>query len=367
MALLQEDFEPPLSEDKQKTKILSQNSSKIKNHFSNIFSKLASAIFLLGSYIKKIIIYLGRFRLSFVNSALPIFGSTRKYLPHITIGFITFVVVVSNFVIRYAEAHINNYLVVEPGNEINIARDTEKYTPMLKDTARSVEIAYAAPADEFAQTTTTVATAFTEREEPLPDNSGSSVYYTVRDGDTLTILGWKFNVKIATLQYVNDLDTVDLIKPGQQLKIPQSGYEVSASAIAQRQKEKLAAANKATTSKTTSSSKSITVSGAAGSRNNGYPYGYCTYYVATRRAVPSSMGNAKNWLGSARANGMATGSTPAAGAIVVTSESWWGHIAYVEDVSDGYITISEMNYNGWGVVNRRTLPANGGVIRGYIY
>jgi len=366
MALLQEDFEPPLSEDNQKTKILSQNSSKIKNHFSNIFSKLASAIFLLGNYIKKILIYLGNFRLNFVNSALPIFGLTRKYLPHIAIGFITFVVVVSNFVIRYAEGHVNDFLVVEPGNEINLARDAEKYTPILKDAASSVEIAYAAPADEFAQTTTTVATVYTVREEPLPDNSSSSVYYTVRDGDTLTVLGWKFNVKIATLQYVNDLDTVDLIKPGQQLKIPQSGYEVSASAIAQRQKEKLAAANK-TTSKSSSSSKSISVNLAAGSRNNGYPYGYCTYYVATKRAVPSSMGNAKNWLGSARANGMGTGSSPAVGAIVVTNESWWGHVAYVEDVSDGYITVSEMNYNGWGVVNRRTLPASSGVIRGYIY
>ena len=367
MALLQEDFEPPLSEDKQKTKNLSQNSSKIKNHLSNIFSKLASAIFLLGSQTKKVLNFLGKFRVNFINSALPIFAVTRKYLPHIAIGFITFVVVVSNFVIRYAEGHVNNYLVVDPGNEINIAKDAEKYTPMLKDAARSVEIAYAAPADEFAQTTTTVATVYTEREEPLPDNSGSSVYYTVRNGDTLTVLGWKFNVKIATLQYVNDLDTVDLIKPGQQLKIPQSGYEVSSSAIAQRQKEKLAAANKSTASKTTTSSKLVTINRAAGSRNNGYPYGYCTYYVATKRSVPSSMGNAKNWLNSARSNGMATGASPEVGAIAVTGESWWGHVAFVEDVSDGYITISEMNYNGWGVVNRRTLPANSGVVRGYIY
>ena len=367
MALLQEDFEPPLIEDNQKTKNLSQKSSKIKNYFSNIFSKLASAIFLLGSQIKKIPNLLRGIGSVFVKSALPIFTLTRNHLPHIAIGFITFVVVVSNFVVRYAEGHVNDFLVVEPGSEINLARDAEKYTPMLKDAANSVEIAYAAPTDEFAQTTTTVATVFTEREEPLPDNSGSSVYYTVRDGDTLTMLGWKFNIKITTLQYINDLDTVDLIKPGQQLKIPQSGYEVSASALAQRQKEKLAAANKTTNLKSSSSSKSISVNRAAGSRNNGYPYGYCTYYVATKRAVPSSMGNAKNWLSSARSNGMATGSSPAAGSIVVTGESWWGHVAFVENVSDGYITISEMNYNGWGVVNRRTLPANGGVVRGYIY
>lgn len=367
MALLQEDFEPPLLEDNQKTKNLSQNSSKIKNYFSNISSKLASTIFLLGNHTKKVLDLSNKIRLSFFEVVLPIFDLTRKYFPHVAMGFIAFVVVVSNFVVRYAEGHINDFLVVEPSNEINLARDAEKYTPILKDAARSVEIAYATSTDEFAQTTTTVATVFTEREEPLPDNSSSSVYYTVRDGDTLTVLGWKFNVKIATLQYINNLDTVDLIKPGQQLKIPLSGYEVSTSAIAQRQKEKLAIANKATASKNLSSNKSIKVNRTAGSRNNGYPYGYCTYLVATKRAVPSGMGNAKNWLSSARAKGMDTGSSAVAGAIVVTNESWWGHVAYVEDVSNGYITISEMNYNGWGVVNRRTLPANGGAVRGYIY
>ena len=367
MALIQEDFEPPLSEEFEKTKNLSQKTAKIKNYFGRFLSKLASAIFLLENQIKKIVGAFPDLREKFANTILPVFGYTRKYLPHITVGFITFVVVVSNFVIRYAQAHSNEFLVVEPGNEINLARDAEIYTPILKDAARSVEIAYAAPSDEFAQTNTTVATVITQREEPMPDNSGSAVYYTVRNGDTLTSLGWKFNLKIATLKYVNNLSTVDLIKPGQQLKIPQAGYEVSASAIDQREKDKLAAANKSTASKSSSSGKAVTVNRAAGRKNNGYPYGYCTYYIATKRAVPSSMGNAKSWLSSARANGMATGSSPAAGAIVVTSESWWGHIAYVEDVSNGYITISEMNYNGWGVVNRRSIPTGSGVIRGYIY
>ena len=366
MALLQEDFEPPQREEIQKTKNLSQNSSKIKNHFRNFFSNLVSIVSLLGSYIKKALHALGSIRIKIVDSVLVIFGLTRNYLPHLAIGFITLVVVTSNFVVRYAQAHVNDLLVVEPGNEINLARDAEKFTPIIKDAARSVEIAYAAPSDEFAQTSTTVATAFTEREEPLPDNSASTVYYTVRNGDTLTSLGWKFNIKIATLKYVNDLNDVDLIKPGQQLKIPQSGYEVSATAIAQKEKEKLAVANRKIASKATSSTKNV-VSYSAGSRNNGYPYGYCTYYVATKRAVPASWGNAKSWLSSARSAGYSTGSEPAVGAIVVTSESWWGHVAYVEDVSGGNITISEMNYNGWGIVDRRTLSASGGVVRGYVY
>jgi surface antigen len=79
------------------------------------------------------------------------------------------------------------------------------------------------------------------------------------------------------------------------------------------------------------------------------------------------MGNAKNWLNSARGDGMSTGSTPAVGAIMVSSESWWGHVAYVESVNGDSFTISEMNYAGWGVVDRRTVSVESGEVRGFIY
>ncbi len=97
-----------------------------------------------------------------------------------------------------------------------------------------------------------------------------------------------------------------------------------------------------------------------------FPYGYCTWYVASRRHV-GWLGNAGDWLYNARAAGYATGYSPQAGSIMVTSESGWGHVAYVESVGAGTVTISEMNYNGWGVVNSRTLSTSSGVIRGYIY
>jgi len=362
MALLS-DPEPPLKQGGKKTNILFQKTAKIKNYIFNIYRKLAPAFFLLGSFRRKSVLQISEKKEELSNDLLPVFKFSKEHLPHLIVAVITFVVITSNFVVRFAKANVNEYVVSDPGTEINLAEQADKYTPLLKDSADAVEKAYAASTDEFVQVSTTVDTVYTEREEPLPDNSASTVYYTVRNGDTLTTLGWKFNIKVATLKYVNDIDS-DLIKPGQQLKVPKSGYEVPASQIAARQKEKLAAANKNTKLKTSSTT---VVNHAAGSRNNGYPYGYCTYYVASRRAVPSNMGNAKSWLSSASRNGMATGSSPAVGAIVVTSESWWGHVAYVESVSNGYITISEMNYNGWGVVNRRTLPANGGAVRGYIY
>jgi surface antigen len=44
----------------------------------------------------------------------------------------------------------------------------------------------------------------------------------------------------------------------------------------------------------------------------------------------------------------------------------YGHVAVVESVnSDGSITVSEMNYAGWGIVDHRTISA--GQASGYNY
>ena len=103
------------------------------------------------------------------------------------------------------------------------------------------------------------------------------------------------------------------------------------------------------------------------SGGNHFVWGYCTWYVAERRNVPW-FGNAGTWLSRARAAGFATGSTPTVGAIMVTSEGSVGHAAVVDTVnSDGTITVSEMNFRGFGVISSRTIPANYGLIKGFIY
>jgi len=118
---------------------------------------------------------------------------------------------------------------------------------------------------------------------------------------------------------------------------------------------------------TLAQAKTVAVDKAAISQNHYFPYGYCTYYVSTRRAIYWS-GNAISWLANARAAGFATGSEPQAGAIMVTTEGGWtGHVAMVDAVNGDQVTISEMNYVGWGVVSTRTVSASYGAIRGYIY
>jgi LysM repeat protein len=103
---------------------------------------------------------------------------------------------------------------------------------------------------------------------------------------------------------------------------------------------------------------------------DGFPYGQCTYYVATRRAVNWS-GNAVNWWWNARGR-RPEGQVPVQGAIVVFNIGWTGHVAYVEHLNlDGTFVISEMNYRadggGWGRIDYRTVSASDPAILGYIY
>jgi LysM repeat protein len=98
-----------------------------------------------------------------------------------------------------------------------------------------------------------------------------------------------------------------------------------------------------------------------------FPYGQCTWYVASRRPIPWN-GNAGDWFAAAQALNWPTGQMPQPGAIMVTWESWYGHVAYVERVnSDGSWVVSEMNYAGWGQVDQRTIKPGGVPLIGFIY
>ncbi len=101
----------------------------------------------------------------------------------------------------------------------------------------------------------------------------------------------------------------------------------------------------------------------------GFPVGWCTYYVATWRNV-TWRGDAGWWYDNARAQGYAVGPTPKVGAIMVTWESYLGHVAYVEAVNaDGSWTVSEMNYVAFDVIDWRTIHPGqlGSRLVGFIY
>lgn len=91
---------------------------------------------------------------------------------------------------------------------------------------------------------------------------------------------------------------------------------------------------------------------------NTYSPGYCTWFVASRRPVPSGWGNARNWLANARAAGFATGSVPQVGAIAWTGAGAMGHVGLVTGVNGSQVTITDMNYAGFNVISTRVANAS---------
>jgi LysM repeat protein len=101
----------------------------------------------------------------------------------------------------------------------------------------------------------------------------------------------------------------------------------------------------------------------------GFSQGWCTWYVATKRNV-TWRGDAGYWYANASAAGYPVGPTPKVGSIMVTWESYLGHVAYVESVNtDGSWVVTEMNYIQFNVINERTIKPGqlGGRLVGFIY
>lgn len=245
----------------------------------------------------------------------------------------------------------------------------------------------------------------------LNSNLASKIIYVVKSGDTLAGIAKSFGVSKDTILYENKMKENDVLKIGQKLSIlPFTGlshkvvygdtlldlsikYKVSLEKIRQynfirgdvlrlgqtllvpttnipRYSNVAVNIPSNNTKKNNSSVLYPKVSQVQGTGNltaHIFPYGQCTWYVATRRFVPWG-GHAKSWLLNAQKYGYEIGKKPVAGAIVATKENaLYGHVAYVEEVKDDVIVISEMNYKGWGIVNKREIPINDWRIVGYIY
>ena len=251
-----------------------------------------------------------------------------------------------------------------------------------------------------------------------PEEDGGVAIYEVQQGDTVSSIAAKHNVSVNTIMWGNDLDNVDSIMPGDKIFIlPVSGLSYTVKhgddidSIANKyktDKDKIIAFNNLPANGDLTEGQEIVIpdgqketppsqpaapsnglsipsrnwqsfgsnsgptnvspvvpSGKAGAGHS-YPYGYCTWYVSQKRYVPWS-GNAGTWLYHAKAAGYAVGHAPRPGAIMVTSESWWGHVALVESVSGGTFTVSEMNYEHFAKKDYRTVSAGDRVIKGFIY
>lgn len=180
-------------------------------------------------------------------------------LPHVVIVLLALVVVASNWKDKAtAQALYDQLVYVDPASEHIIIQNVDVFTPLISDDGGQVQkVAVTAQNDGFISAIGSVETQITSREEPLPDNSSKTVAYNVRNGDTLSGIGMKFDVKIASIKYVNNLNDVNLIRPGNQIKIPPKGYEVSATAIAKQARDNQAklAMSRSTLTRSTSTAR----------------------------------------------------------------------------------------------------------------
>jgi LysM repeat protein len=199
----------------------------------------------------------------------------------------------------------------------------------------------------------------------LPVNG---VRHIIKKNETILSLAKKYSADAAKIMSFNGMKDGDVLEIDSVLVIPDGKMPVPPKPAAP--KVTLALQNYGKNDQDLASLNEInTVAGDIHPPAHGrrFPWGQCTYYVALRRYVPWS-GNANMWLRNAKAYGFETGNTPVVGAIVATSENpRYGHVAYVEAVGDGKITISEMNYVGLGIKSVRVLSVNNPVIKGYIY
>ncbi len=167
--------------------------------------------------------------------------------------------------------------------------------------------------------------------------------YTVQPGDSVSGIAERFHVDAQTLSDFNYLRT-DGVSPGIQLVVPGG---IGPTLFPRRA--------------------SYDPPHLGSYANDRFAYGYCTWYVASRWPVTWT-GNAWEWYGAARSQGYPTGQAPEPGSIMVTWESWVGHVAYVEQVNaDGSYVVSEMNYKGWGIIDTRTIRPGGVPLLGFIY
>ena len=195
------------------------------------------------------------------------------------------------------------------------------------------------------------------------------VVVTTRDGDSPSSLARAYQADPQSVLDFNYIRTSadSTLAPGIQVVIPGGrgpDFERAAAPL------RLSPSYSSTTSARGSG---YTVGGSSGSPvtaavGNRFAYGYCTWYVFNRVPYIPWLGDAWQWFGAAQSNGWPTGQSPRPGSIMVTWESSWGHVAYVESVNgDGSWTVSEMNFRGWDQVDTRTIRPGGVPLIGFIY
>lgn len=256
--------------------------------------------------------------------------------------------------ISVATAATNNSVIFKPevvATAFKSNKDIQTYVVQSGDTIESIAAKFSVTSNSIKWSNNIASNSVSPGVKLLiPPVGYSGIVYTVKSGDTLQSLATKYKASLSELTAANDAE-ISGIHVGEQIIIPNGQQPVATYSY--------------------SSGYGFAWGGAAIYGYNGYDYGYCTWWVAQRRAqvgepLPSNLGNASSWPYIARLAGLAEGHTPRLHAAAVTSLAGEGHVAFVEAVNpDGSIVLSEMNVYGWDVKDTRTVPP--AEAAGYIY
>lgn len=220
-------------------------------------------------------------------------------------------------------------------SNLKSARDIHSYTVQAGETAATI-------AAKFDITTNSVLWSNNLASEQvsvgqvlvLPPVSG--IVYLAKAGDTPESLAQKYHTSADKIIAYNDAE-IGGLKIGTRILIPEGQI-----------------VRQATVSYSGGYSSGFPWGGGpVYNGSNGYDYGYCTWYVANRIAVPSNWGNANTWDNLASRSGWTVSGVPSVGAIAQTDRGYFGHVAVVQAVSaDGsQIKYADMNgIAGWGRV-----------------
>ncbi|MGP8249761.1 MAG: CHAP domain-containing protein, partial [Candidatus Dormibacteria bacterium] len=194
-------------------------------------------------------------------------------------------------------------------------------------------------------------TAVQPGQDLLVPPAGATVLVRVLPGETLSTFAARFRVSSGVVLNYNDLTSGTTLAPNSFLLMPEAASPTS-----------LPAADFAPLRVGVPEVIPTTPAPV-----NKFPWGECTYWVASQRYIPWS-GNAVDWWVNAQAYGAPEGQVPVVGAIAVFDNGWDGHVGIVTEVlANGEWVQSEMNVDGLGVEDSRTINPTSGYFVGFIY
>lgn len=319
-----------------------------------------------------------------ISASVPSLGETDKVNPLDTVSSADIAVNIARVsrmdegvAVANAADSLNAQVAVSSNDNVVISKpqvisastkskkDIQKYTTVAGETVSTV-------ANKFGVTSETIRLSNGLNSEIIPAGKVltispiNGIVYTVKAGDTPDTIASTYRSNKEQLIAFNDAELTSTFRVGETIVIPDG------TVVAQ-----VATARGASTPTNVTAGFSFGDGPVYGGSNNGYAYGYCTYWAALRRAqvgkpIPSNLGNAVSWKGLAIRAGFSVGNTPRQYAVVWVplnlAATGAGHVGFVESVNpDGSANISEMNAKGWNRVSHQTIPASEVGKYGYIY